>query len=128
MIVRFPVLSSVPRLLSSRFRKGVNAKCPSCLRVCSVRRIANPEKRSSFVAVLVKVERDLRPGGIATIVCPWKNVESSRLPYLPRDAWCLTAGDSRIRMAGGGQRCGEVEIFLGTVSALALSLRGRPGD
>jgi hypothetical protein len=108
VIVRFPVLSPISRLLSSRFRNGVNAKCPSCLRVCSVRRIANLEKCSSFVAVLVKIERDLRPGGIATIVCPWKNVESSRLPYLPRDAWCLAAGDSRIRMAGGGRRWSAV--------------------
>lgn len=105
VFVRFPVFNSAPRLLSSRFRKGLNAKCPSCLCVCSVRRKANPEKCSSFVAVLVNVESDRRPGGIATIVCPWKNVESSRLPYLPRDTWCLTAGVSRfgwLAVVGGG--------------------------
>lgn len=80
MFVRLPVLSSVTRFLSPRYRNGVNAKYPSCLCVCSARRKANPEKCSSFAVVLVNEESDRRPGGIATIVCPWKNVESSRLP------------------------------------------------
>lgn len=128
MFVRFPMFSSVPRLLNSRFRKVVNAKRPNCLCVCPVCRKANPEKCSSFVVVPVKFETDRRPGGIATIVCSWKNVESSRLPYLPRAAWCLTAGVLSFRMAGGGRRLGEVGRFLGIESALALSLRGRPGD
>lgn len=106
VFVRFLVFNCVPGLLISRYRNDVeDAKCPSCLRVCSVRRKANPKKCFSFVVVLVNVEGDWRPGGIATIVCSWKNVESSSLPCLPRDTWCLRAGVLMfgwLAMASGG--------------------------
>lgn len=107
VFVRFPVFNCVPDLLMSRCRNDVkDAKCPSCLCVCSVRRKANPKKCSSFVILLLaNVERDRGPGGIATIVCPWRNVESSSLPCQPRDTWYLRAGVLMFRwlaMASGG--------------------------
>lgn len=106
VFVRFLVFNCVPGLLISRYRNDVeDAKCPSCLRVCPVCRKANPKKCFSFVVVLANVERDWRPGGIATIVCSGKNVESSSLPCLPRAVVLMFEW---LAMASGGVRWSAV--------------------